>query len=148
MLVTLLHGAATGASLNYTLVHLLHVTPPATHFIATSVVAMTRGFAGSFGSAIGGGIFVRVLRAALERGFTSRGVRGQGELVRKLLGSPRLVAELEGVERIVAVEGYQTAVRSLFLVGAGLAVVATVLQAFTGWTEPGGGKVEEHEEVA
>lgn len=136
MLVAFVHGSATGASLNYTLVHLLHVTLPRTHFIATSVVAMFRGFAGSFGSAIGGGIFVRVLENVLTHKFHDVGGEDKTELITKLLGSPRLVASLQGKDRVVAMESYEVAIRTLFFAGAGLAVAATALQACTGRREP------------
>lgn len=136
MVVAFVHGSATGATLNYTLVHLLHVTDPATHFVATSVVAMFRGFAGSFGSAIGGGIFVRVLRARLVAGFESRGLGDEEGLVRRLLGSPKLVASLTGAERAVAMNSYEGAIRTLFLAGTILTILATLLQACTGWRAP------------
>jgi len=136
MVVSFIHGSATGASLNYTLVHLLHVTLPSTHFIATSVVAMFRGFAGSFGSAIGGGIFVRVLENILTHKFHNANKGNKTELITKLLGSPRLVASLQGSDREIAMESYEVAIRTLFFAGAGLAVAATALQACTGWREP------------
>jgi len=135
-ILTFLNGIVVGASLNYTLVHVLHLTPPATHPITTSLVAMFRGFAGSFGSAIGGGIFARVLRARLLEGFAREGLAGRGELVARLLGSPRLVKELSGVEQVVARQGYADAVATLFVAGSGLALAATLLQAATGWSAP------------
>ena len=133
LLSTFLNGLFTGAALNYTLAHLLHLTAPSTHFIATSLLATFRGFAGSFGSAVGGGIFMRILRASLEQGFAEKGLKGKGELVRKLLGSPALVAGLSGVEREVAMGAYVDAIRGLFWAGAGLAVVVIAVQAGTGW---------------
>lgn len=131
-----LNGCTTGASLNYALVHMLHLTPPSSHFIATSVLAMFRGFGGSFGSAIGGGVFSRVLKSALERGFNEHGLVGKEDLITKLLGSPRLVASLSGVEKDVAMTGYTAAVKGLFFAGALLGLMATVFQAMTGWKEP------------
>jgi len=113
---------------------------------------MFRGFAGSFGSAIGGGIFARVLRARLVRGFTDAGLPGREELIGRLLGSPRLVAQLEGVERDVARDGYAGAVRVLLVAGSGLVLAASLLQAATGWNAPreeGKGKdVEESDAEA
>ncbi|KAK5117638.1 hypothetical protein LTR62_005061 [Meristemomyces frigidus] len=144
-------GAVTGAALNYTLAHLLHLTPKRHHYIATSLLATFRGFAGSFGSAIGGGIFTRRLRASLESGFAERGLKGKEGLVRRLLGSPGLVRGLVGEEREVAVMGYEDALRMLFLCGAGLAVVTVFVQAGTGWKGAGfeeeGGEGDEGEAV-
>jgi len=135
LLATLLNGLITGAALNYTLAHLLHLTAPSTHFIATSLLATFRGFAGSFGSAVGGGIFTRILRKSLEHGFKERGMKGKAELVRRLLGSPALVAGLRGGEREVAIQAYVNAIRGLFWAGAGLAVLVVLVQAGTGWRE-------------
>jgi len=104
---------------------------------------MFRGFAGSFGSAIGGGIFSRVLRKRLVNGFAEAGLSGREELVARLLGSPRLVKDLSGVEQVVARQGYADAVAMLFVAGSGLALAVTLLQAATGWnaaTEVGAGK--------
>lgn len=65
-----------------------------------------RLFVGSFGSAIGGGIFPRILRASLEQGFVGRGMTGRGELVTELLGSLASVSRLEGAEKDVATTGW------------------------------------------
>ncbi|MCJ1438454.1 hypothetical protein MMC27_007844 [Xylographa pallens] len=147
LLSTFLNGLVTGAALNYTLAHLLHLTPPSTHFIATSVLSTFRGFAGSFGSAIGGGVFTRILRASLEKGFAEKGLKGRGELVRKLLGSPALVAGLSNGEREVAIGAYGDAIKGLFWAGAGLAVVVIAVQAGTGW-KAGVDEKDEEEETA
>ncbi|KAL9096639.1 MAG: hypothetical protein Q9165_001126 [Trypethelium subeluteriae] len=140
------NGLVTGAILNYTMAHLLHLTPAETHTIVTPLLATFRGFAGSFGSAIGGGIFTRTLKRALERGFVEAGLGERKELTTRLLGSPALAASLQGRERMVAVQGFETALKTLFLAGSVLAVVATVIQAGTGWRgaeEKKGGDVEE-----
>lgn len=134
--LTVVNGFATGASLNYTLVHLLHLTRKDTHFIVTSVLAMFRGFAGSFGSAIGGGIFQRVLRSSLTSKFAEEGLEKKDELIRKLLGSPRLVNTLTGAARELAQESYEDAIKYLFIFGGVLALVAMILQASAGWKEP------------
>ncbi|KAK3116173.1 hypothetical protein LTR53_003722 [Teratosphaeriaceae sp. CCFEE 6253] len=126
-------GAVTGAALNYNLAHLLHLTPKSTHYIATSLLATFRGFAGSFGSAIGGGIFTRKLSSSLTEGFENAGLHHEQDLVRRLLGSPALVRNLQGVEQEVAITGYEHALRTLFLAGAGLAAVTVLVQAGTGW---------------
>ena len=126
-------GALAGAAINYSLVHLLHLTPKSTHYIATSLVATFRGFAGSFGSAIGGGLFTRRLYQSLEDGFRERGLTHKEDLVRRLLGSPALVENLEGVDKEVAIQGYQDALKTLYLAGAGLAALIVFVQAGTGW---------------
>ncbi|EKD16548.1 putative MFS multidrug transporter [Drepanopeziza brunnea f. sp. 'multigermtubi' MB_m1] len=132
------NGLCTGAALNYTLAHLLHLTPPSTHFISTSLITTFRGFAGSFGSAIGGGLFVRVLKSKLETGFAEHGgLEGKEDLVRRLLGSPALVQALTGLDQRVAVAGYVGALRNLFVAGAGLALAMVLVQAATGWEGPG-----------
>ncbi|EMR72101.1 putative mfs multidrug transporter protein [Eutypa lata UCREL1] len=149
------NGLCTGAALNYTLAHVLHLTPPHTHYMATSLIGTFRGFAGSFGSAIGGGIFARTLRASLEEGFKAVDGNGDGNgeeeeeeerrhaLIRRLLGSPALVhgGDLTSKERQVAVEGYANATSVLFLSAVALSVVVLFVQAGTGWKRP----VEDHE---
>lgn len=136
VLVVFACGTFTGAALNYSLAHLLHLTPKSTHYIASSLLAMFRSFAGSFGSSIGGGLFIRTLYQSLTAGFEKAGLRHKEELVRRLLGSPALVENLGGVEKEVAIQGYQDALRTLFLAAAGLAVLMIILQAGTGWTSP------------
>jgi predicted MFS family arabinose efflux permease len=128
----LVSGGLTGAALNYNLAHLLHLTPKSTHYVATSLLATFRGFSGSFGSAIGGGMFSRTLYNSLTRQFAERGIKNE-ELVVRLLGSPALVGSLEGVQREVAVQGYEEALKMLFLSGAGLAALMVLIQAGTGW---------------
>jgi hypothetical protein len=136
MLLVFLNGLITGAALNYTLVHLLHLTWPDLHPIIISLLATFRGFAGSFGSAIGGGFFGRVLHRSLVDGFADAGLTHRDDLVRKLLGSPALVGKLEGIERDIAVSAYQDAIKALFFAATGLAVVVTLVQACTGWKKP------------
>jgi predicted MFS family arabinose efflux permease len=128
----LVSGGLTGAALNYNLAHLLHLTPKSTHYVATSLLATFRGFSGSFGSAIGGGMFSRTLYNSLTRQFAERGIKNE-ELVVRLLGSPALVGSLEGVQKEVAVQGYEEALKMLFLSGAGLAALMVLIQAGTGW---------------
>jgi hypothetical protein len=134
LLAVLVNGLCVGAALNYTLAHVLHLTPPSTHFMTASLLTTFRGFAGSFGSAIGGGLFVRVLKARLETGFEANGgLKGREELVRQLLGSPILVQILEGLEKRIAVESYEGALNKLYIAAAGLALAMVVVQAATGW---------------
>ncbi|KAI1093135.1 MFS general substrate transporter [Rostrohypoxylon terebratum] len=150
VVIVFFNGLFTGAALNYTLAHLLHLTPPETHYIATSLLGTFRGFAGSFGSAIGGGIFARTLRESLEKGF--EGIDGpgrdRGELIRKLIGSPALVYNggLGDREHEVAVQGYVDAIRVLFQAAVVLSVIVLVIQAGTGWRGPAD-KAKDPEEV-
>lgn len=146
-LMVFLNGLITGAALNYTLVHLLHLTLPEVHPIIISLLATFRGFAGSFGSAIGGGLFGRVLHRSLVDGFADAGLKHRGDLIRKLLGSPALVSKLEGTEKIVAVGAYQDAIKALFFAATGLAVIVTLVQACTGWKQPVPKDEQEPEEI-
>ncbi|KAF2723118.1 MFS general substrate transporter [Polychaeton citri CBS 116435] len=134
--IVFINGAIAGAALNYTLAHILHLTPKSTHYIATSLAATFRGFAGSFGSAIGGGIFTRTLHASLEDGFAKENRTGARveELIRRLLGSPALVERLDDLEKEVAIHGYEHALKVLWLAGAGLSVAMIFVQAGAGWS--------------
>ncbi|KAI1308611.1 major facilitator superfamily domain-containing protein [Xylaria venustula] len=151
--IIFVNGLFTGGALNYTMSHLLHLTLPETHYVATSLLGTFRGFAGSFGSAIGGGIFARTLRGSLEAGFealdgSEKLGAGREELVRKLIGSPLLVYHggLSEAERMVAVTGYSGALRVLFQAAVALTFFVLVLQAATGWRGPGDEKVRNQEE--
>jgi len=136
MITTFANGFCTGAALNYTLAHLLHLTLPQTQFIASSLITTFRGFASSFGSAIGGGLFSRALKSALEKGFKRKGFVRKDELLKKLLGSPALVASLVGDEKEIAINSYVSALMVLFTFAGILALIAIVLQAGTGWDAP------------
>ncbi|KAH8670806.1 major facilitator superfamily domain-containing protein [Xylariales sp. PMI_506] len=137
------NGLCTGAAVNYTLAHMLHLTPASTHYVSTSLLATFRGFAGSFGTTIGGGIFSRTLRAALERGFEAEDGTGdlsgpRRELVKRLVGSPALVhgGDLVPLEQQIAVQGYEEALRMLFRAAVALVAIVLVVQACTGWKGP------------
>ncbi|KAF7889849.1 uncharacterized protein EAF02_002264 [Botrytis sinoallii] len=148
LLLALLNGLTIGSALNYTLAHLLHLTPPSTHFISTSLLTTFRGFAGSFGSAIGGGAFIRVLQSQLREGFSRNGgLEGREELVRKLLGSPALVGQLEGVEREVVMRAYGEGFRILWLGAAVCAFLMVGVQAATGWDSPEQGDVKRQDRL-
>ncbi|KAH9825733.1 Major Facilitator Superfamily [Teratosphaeria destructans] len=134
VLVVFLCGTVTGAALNYNLAHLLHLTPKSTHYVATSLLATFRGFAGSFGSAIGGGLFTRTLMGSLTDRFGEEGIEHKRALVRQLLGSPALVGRLQGAEKEIAIRGYEDALKVLWLSAAALALVTVFVQAGTGWT--------------
>lgn len=77
---------------------------------------------------------MRILKASLEAGFSSRGLPPQPELVRKLLGSPALVIHLAGQERLMAIASYEHAIQMLFLAASVVALGATVVLAGVGWT--------------
>ena len=130
------NGAAAGAALNYALHHALFLCPAPARFVAAALLASFRGFAGTFGSALGGALFARRLRALLVAGFAERGVEPGEALVRRLVGSPRAVRALVGAEREVAVAAYAGALRGLFGAAAGLAAAVVLVQAGTGWTAP------------
>lgn len=119
--------------MNYTLSHVLHLTSSHVHYIVTSLIGMSRGFAGSFGSAAGGGLFTRVLKNSLESGFSRHGLPPKPSLVHTLLGSPATVMHLNGVEKHVAIQSYEHALRMLFLAGSAVALISTLFQAGTGW---------------
>ena len=130
------NGFITGALLNYTLAHVLHLTHPASHVVVIPLNAMFRGLSGSFGSSISGGIFMRSLSQSLQEGFSDEQIPNKDDLIRRLLGSPKLVQSLTGVEHDVALQGYITAFRNLFVAGSALALVMMFVQAGTGWTAP------------
>jgi hypothetical protein len=136
IVVVFCNGLFTGAALNYALVHLLHLTLPDVHPIVLSLLATFRGFAGSFGSAIGGGLFARVLHKSLVEGFENAGLGDNRDLIRQLLGSPRDVYRLEGPKRAIAISSYEDALKALFLAGVGLSIIVVAVQAGTGWKEP------------
>jgi hypothetical protein len=151
--VIFVNGLCTGAALNYTLAHTLHLTPADTHYVATSLLGTFRGFAGSFGSAIGGGIFARTLRDGLERGFktvdgTEHLSKSRRELIKKLLGSPALVYNggLGETDQQVAVQGYVASLKVLFQAAVLMSLIVLVLQAATGWKGPKD-QIDDEEEV-
>jgi hypothetical protein len=150
--VVFVNGLCTGAALNYTLAHLLHLASPDVHFIVTSLLSTFRGFAGSFGTAIGGGVFARTLRGALAEGFERLDGGGldkaREKLITVLIGSPAVVWK-EGVlsvaERGVAVLGYERALAVLYKSAAVACVLMLVMQAGTGWAGPVGAKEDDEE---
>lgn len=151
VLVIFANGLCTGAALNYTLAHLLHHAHPRTRFVAASLFNTFRGFAGSFGTTIGGGTFGRTLRARLTEGFSrldgggQRLEPGREKLIEKLIGSPALVfgGELSDAERAVAVQGYESSLKTLYTLAAALTVVVILVQAGTGWEAPAEAKEDD-----
>ncbi|KAK2004145.1 major facilitator superfamily transporter [Colletotrichum falcatum] len=142
VLAVVLNGFATGSTLNYTLAHMLHLSRREEHFISTSLLGTFRGFGGSFGTAIGGGVFYRLLRSGLVSSFTELDggalSEERKELITRLIGSPALVFNggLAPAEHDIAVERYASASRGTWQMAAALAVVAVVIQASTGWRGP------------
>ncbi|KAL7914618.1 MFS general substrate transporter [Trichoderma velutinum] len=142
--IVCLNGVATGIALNYALVHILHLSHPSTEYVTTSLLATFRGFGGSFGTSLGGGIFYRVLRDRLVNGFlaldgTPELGPARRKLVDRLLGSPDLVwygDVLAPQERYIAVDGYATAIKGVWQAAAVLALVVIAVQAAAGWTSP------------
>lgn len=128
------HGFFTGSAVSYSLVHILHLTPHSTHGMVPTLHGLFRGSAGSFGAAIGGGIFSRLLHSQLRRSFLDRGLDEMKELLRQIAGNPRLVSQLNGAEYDAAQEAYTVSLKGLFLAGLIATVAAVILQAFTGWT--------------
>jgi MFS family permease len=136
-LILFVNGAIVGSLLNYSLAHVLHLTPTNTHIIVIPLNAMFRSLSGSFGSSISGGLFLRTLSSALRQGFEDRGIfKGKDKLIRQLVGTPILAQKLAGVDREVALFGYEKALRTIYLSGGFLAIVMLVVQAGTGWTAP------------
>lgn len=130
------NGFTVGAGLNYCLAHMLHLTSPDTHFVATSLLATFRGFSGTFGAAAGGGLFTRLLYSNLESEFADRGLEGKEDIIRQLLGKPALIRQLTGLEQEAGRFAYQNSIEGLFLAGVGLAALAILVQAGTGWKAP------------
>ncbi|KAJ5593928.1 uncharacterized protein N7459_000136 [Penicillium hispanicum] len=147
LVATFSNGLFAGALMNYTLSHLLHLTSPRVHYIVSSLLAMARSIAASFGAAAGGGLFTRILKGSLEMGFSQHGLPPKPDLVRTLLGSPVTVSRLTGIERLVASQSYQHAIQTLFLLGSLAAVGTLVLQAGTGWTPEVENKRQEEWDV-
>jgi hypothetical protein len=140
-----INGFATGAGLQYTLAHLLHLAPaaPKAQYTATSLFGTFRGFAGSFGTAIGGGFVKRTLQSTLSTGFQQLdGDKGAPEpsparkaLISRLIGSPGMVfgGGLDSAERQVAVHGYEITLKRLYQGAATVCILVLLLQAATGW---------------
>ncbi|KAM5352187.1 hypothetical protein ACJ41O_004910 [Fusarium nematophilum] len=147
ILAVLVNGLATGAVFNYTLAHILHLSHEDTHYVATSLLATFRGFGGSFGTAIGGGIFYRLLRSSLISGFLKLDGgdhlnSNRQRLISDLVSNPGLVhsGELGATEQMIATEGYAGASRGVWQAAAILGGVVVLIQAATGWTSPRKGR--------
>ncbi|KPM34662.1 hypothetical protein AK830_g11920 [Neonectria ditissima] len=155
VMVVLVNGLATGAGLNYTLAHILHLSHADTRYVTTSLLGTFRGFGGSFGTAIGGGIFYRLLRSNLEFGFFELDggthlSEYRRKMISKLISSPGLAYDgfLDAAEQNVAVEGYAGASRGVWQAAAALGFITVAIQAATGWTAPheeGDSEIDEEE---
>lgn len=84
-----------------------------------------------------------MLQSSLKQGFKDKGLSGKKELIRQLLGSPALVSSLVGDDKEVAIAGYVTAVKGLFVAASGLAAIMVIVQAGTGWGASAEAKVDE-----
>ena len=141
--VLFVNGMVTGAGLNYTLAHLLHLSHKDTEYVTTSLLGTFRGFGGSFGTSIGGGIFYRLLRKGLTEGYLA--LDGdkmlspeRSRLVSRLLGTPELVYEgnLAPEVKMVAMQSYASAINGVWIAGAVIGIAVIFIQAATGWTAP------------
>ncbi|KIX08963.1 uncharacterized protein Z518_00041 [Rhinocladiella mackenziei CBS 650.93] len=148
IIVLFLNGFIVGSLLNYSLAHVLHLTLPSSHIIVIPLNAMFRSLSGSFGSSVSGGLFLRTLQQTLKQGFQDRGITGKDQLIRQLVGTPILVQKLTGVDKEVAMFGYEVALRTIYSAGGCLAIVMLLVQAGTGWTAPEVFKDEEGGVVA
>lgn len=125
------------------------------HFIVTGLLATFRGFSGSFGTAVGGGVFARTLTGSLRAGFDKLDMggglpaAGREKLITILSGSPAKVWEegfLTDAEREVAVVSYEKALDVLYKSAAAVCVIVVIMQMGTGWTAPVGKQEEVVEE--
>ena len=145
LLVLFVNGSIVGALLNYSLAHVLHLTLAPMHIVVIPLQAMCRSLSGSFGSSITGGLFLRTLQQTLRQEFQERGIsRGKEGLIRQLVGNTLLVQTLTGVDKEVALIGYEKALKTIYLAGGILAIFMMFAQAGTGWTAP---EVVKHEDI-
>ncbi|PHH68489.1 hypothetical protein CDD82_528 [Ophiocordyceps australis] len=153
--IVFFNGAATGAALNYSLAHLLHLSYPGTHFITSSLHSTFRGLGSSFGTSIGGGIFFRLLRSSLIRGFQildgSQDLsQSRKDLIVRLLAVPDAVHHggLSLDEQQVAITGYSFAIKGVWKAAGVLVLVMVAVQAATGWTSPSAKSLSDGQEGA
>lgn len=149
------NGSITGAILHYSLAHLIQVTSFSDRLMATALITTFRGFASSFGAAIGGGIFARALSSSLRIGLDRIGFQNKEQLIKSLIGKPALAHQLSGQVAAVVIQASAQTVGLVFLSGSFLALGGFVFQAGvskrTGALkraiEPSGGFSGEEEEV-
>ncbi|PHH59788.1 hypothetical protein CDD81_2592 [Ophiocordyceps australis] len=155
VVIVFFNGAATGAALNYSLAHLLHLSYPGTHYVTSSLHSTFRGLGSSFGTSIGGGIFFRLLRTNLGRGFQvldgSQDLsQSRKDLIVRLLAVPDAVFHggLNLDERQVAITGYSFAIKGVWKAAGVLVIVMVAVQALTGWTSPSAKSLSNGQEGA
>ncbi|KAL5584894.1 hypothetical protein FOVSG1_014283 [Fusarium oxysporum f. sp. vasinfectum] len=143
VVVVLINGLATGGGVNYTLAHILHLSHDDTRYIATSLLGTFRGSGSSFGTAVAGGIFYRLLRGNMVSGFLQLDggehlSHARQRLVSSLINTPGLVhgGDLSPAEQNIAIEGYAGATRGVWQAMATLGVVVVLFQALTGKKAP------------
>uniref|UniRef100_L2GAZ9 MFS multidrug transporter n=1 Tax=Colletotrichum fructicola (strain Nara gc5) TaxID=1213859 RepID=L2GAZ9_COLFN len=132
-----LNGLATGATLNYTLAHLLHLSAPAEHFISTSLLGAPSGASAA-------------ASARPSAAACSTAQRREGGADYEADWEPGVVCNggLVPAEHAIAVERYAGASRGTWQAAAALAVVAVLIQAGTGRTRPVGQKEVDDETEA
>ncbi|KAF5630619.1 vacuolar basic amino acid transporter 1 [Fusarium tjaetaba] len=143
IVVVLINGLATGGGVNYTLAHILHLSHDDTRYIATSLLGTFRGSGSSFGTAVAGGIFYRLLRGNLVSGFLQLDggehlSHARQRLISSLVNTPGLVhgGDLSPAEQNIATEGYAGATRGVWQAMATLGGVVVLFQALTGKKAP------------
>ncbi|CVL11332.1 related to putative multidrug transporter [Fusarium proliferatum] len=143
IVVVLINGLATGGGVNYTLAHILHLSHDDTRYIATSLLGTFRGSGSSFGTAVAGGIFYRLLRGNLVSGFLQLDggehlSHARQRLVSSLVNTPGVVhgGDLSPAEQNIATEGYAGATRGVWQAMATLGGVVVLFQALTGKKAP------------
>jgi len=141
------NGVATGATLNFTLGHILSATSEKA--IVTGLYATFRGLAPSAGAGLAGGVLQRTLDSSLRRLFRSyqRGGKldeADLQLIHRLKGSPNLVWQLEGWQRQAGILAYEEAIKNVFWLAVGAAATGLLLQAFTRF---GSGPSKEDKQV-
>lgn len=143
IVVVLINGLATGGGVNYTLAHILHLSHDDTRYIATSLLGTFRGSGSSFGTAVAGGIFYRLLRGNLVSGFLQLDggehlSHARQRLISSLVNTPGLVhgGDLSPAEQNIATEGYAGATRGVWQAMAALGGVVVLFQALTGKNAP------------
>ena len=134
--ILLINGFCTGAALNYTLSHVLYRTNSQTHFIAISLASTFRSFASSLGSVFGAAIFIHELMSTARSDFDHKGLVVRDKFMERLQSEPLLVASLKGDEREIAVHSYIVAFKVLFSVTSAFALVAQLVQGFSGRRKP------------
>lgn len=144
IVVIMINGAGTGAGFNLSLSHVLNLSHRDVEYVSSALLGTFRGFGGSFGSAIGGGVYTRILRSTLVKGFLELGEDAnhlsphRQKLVNQLVASPAMVHHggLDPAEQQIAVNGYITATSGLWRSAAILGLIVILIQAGTARKAP------------